>query len=171
LQNLFNTKDEDFHAKLRRSVANAFAMSTLVQFEPLVDSTITAFTDQLDQRFVDKPGPEGVLDFGMWLQYYAFDVIGQLTFSKRLGFVDEGRDVDNIISSLERTLDYVAVVSPSCAAVFSCLISLHLGGTDTLAGSFVCEESGATHVQRPRPHQHHRTCGDICQISYEKSFG
>lgn len=85
-------------------------MSTLVTFEPLVDTTTVAFLDQLKQRFCGLPGTQGTCDFGTWLQYYAFDVIGELTYSKRLGFVDRGVDVDHIIGNLERLLNYVSVV-------------------------------------------------------------
>ena len=85
-------------------------MSTLVQFEPLVDSTSTEFLKQLSQRYADRSDESGICDFGAWLQYYAFDVIGELTYSKRLGFVDGGVDVDNIIGSLEWFLGYAAVV-------------------------------------------------------------
>lgn len=82
-------------------------MSTLVNFEPLVDSTTTAFLKQLKDRYAT---PKQICDFGTWLQWYAFDVIGELTYSKRLGFVDRGTDVDNIISNLEWLLDYVSVI-------------------------------------------------------------
>jgi hypothetical protein len=108
LLTLFTSLDEKFHAKLRRAVSNAYAMSTLVQFEPLVDSTTMAFFDQIDSRFVDS---DVVCDFGTWLQYYAFDVIGEMTYSKRLGFIDRGEDVGNIIKQLGKFLDYAAVVS------------------------------------------------------------
>ncbi|GAM89095.1 hypothetical protein ANO11243_071300 [Dothideomycetidae sp. 11243] len=110
LRSLFNSTDEKFHAKLRRAVSNAYAMSTLLNFEPLVDSTTDAFITQLEQRFADRPGLDGVCDFGKWLQFYAFDVIGELTFSKRLGFVDKGIDAESIIGNLEWMLDYVSVV-------------------------------------------------------------
>jgi cytochrome P450 len=36
----------------------------------------------------------------------AFDVIGELTFSKPLGFLEKGGDVDGIIVALEHMLDY-----------------------------------------------------------------
>ncbi|KAL0262771.1 hypothetical protein SLS55_001744 [Diplodia seriata] len=104
---MFSTTDEAFHAKLRRAVSNAYAMSTIVQYEPLVDSTTTAFLAQLARRYADN---RVVCDFGTWLQYYSFDVIGELTYSKRLGFVDRGEDVDGIIRDLEWLLDYVAVI-------------------------------------------------------------
>jgi hypothetical protein len=59
-------------------------MSSLVQFEPIVDSTIEMFLEQLESRFEGKLGPDGIYDLGTWLQYYTFDVIGELPFSKRL---------------------------------------------------------------------------------------
>ncbi|RSL51504.1 hypothetical protein CEP54_011364 [Fusarium duplospermum] len=71
---LFTSTDTKFHAKLRRSVSSAYAMSTLV-----------------DMRFKDQQEP---CDFGKWLQFYAFDVIGELTYSK----------------SIEWMLDYASVV-------------------------------------------------------------
>ncbi|KEF54719.1 uncharacterized protein A1O9_09161 [Exophiala aquamarina CBS 119918] len=108
LQGMFNTTDEQYHAKLRRAVNNAYAMSTLVQFEPMVDSTSTEFLKQLARRYADKP--DHICDLGEWLQLYAFDVIGELTFSKRLGFVERGADVDHIISDLEKALGYFAVI-------------------------------------------------------------
>lgn len=110
LQSLFNTTDEQFHARLRKVISNAYAMSTLVTFEPLVDTTTIAFLEQLKRRFAGHLEDEGICDFGVWLQYYAFDVIGELTYSKRLGFVDRGVDVDHIIGNLERLLNYVSVV-------------------------------------------------------------
>lgn len=108
LLTLFTSLNEQMHARLRRSVSNAYAMSTLVQFEPLVDSTTVAFLDQLSKRFASRP--DSILNFGAWLQYYAFDVVGELTFSKRLGFVDKGEDVEGVIASIEAMLDYAAVV-------------------------------------------------------------
>lgn len=38
-------------------------------------------------------------------------MICELTYTKRMGFVDRGQDVENIISSLEWLLSYAAVVS------------------------------------------------------------
>lgn len=120
MHGLFNTTDEKFHGRLRRHAANAYAMSTLVQFEPLVDSTIEAFVKQIDQRFVDKPGDAGTMDFGTWLHYYAFDVIGELTFSKRLGFLEEAKDIDGIMRKLEDFLNYFAVVRCATMTPTSC---------------------------------------------------
>lgn len=109
LLTLFTSTDEGYHSKLRRAVSNAYAMSTLVQSEPYIDSTTTEFIRQIQSRFADKPGK--ICDLGFWLQLFAFDVIGELTYSKRLGFIENGIDVEGIISSIEGMLDYAAVVN------------------------------------------------------------
>lgn len=107
LFSLFSTTDEDFHAKYRRCVNNAFAMSSLVNYEPLVNSTLTYWLDKTEQMFA-QTGKS--CNFSQWLQFFAFDVIGDLTWSKRLGFVEGNQDVDNIIGFLGKFFDYVAPV-------------------------------------------------------------
>jgi hypothetical protein len=110
LTTLFTSTDELLHAKLRRATSNAYAMSSLVQFEPFVDSAIQTFLSQLRSRYIDSDEDNETLDFGKWLQLFAFDVICELTFSKRMGFIDRGEDVENVIENLQWTLDYAAPV-------------------------------------------------------------
>lgn len=107
LPSLFSAVDEAFHARLRRAVNNAFAMSSLVQYEPMVDETTELFLDQTDRLFV----AEGkTCDFSRWLQFYAFDVIGSITYSKRHGFVEKNEDIDGIIAQITRIFDYAAPI-------------------------------------------------------------
>jgi len=47
---------------------------------------------------------------GHWFQCYAFDVIGLITYSKRLGFLDRGEDVAGVIGALESHLKYATLV-------------------------------------------------------------
>ncbi|CAK1355293.1 Pisatin demethylase [Cercospora beticola] len=107
LQSLFSTKDEDFHAKYRRCVNNAFAMSSLVGYEPLVDSTMNAFIEQTRKRYAETGES---CRFSRWLQFFAFDVIGELTWSKRLGFVERDQDVEGIVGFVGAFLAYAAPV-------------------------------------------------------------
>lgn len=107
LPSLFSTKDEDFHAKYRRCVNNAFSMSSLVGYEPLVDSTMNAFIDETRRRYSDTGRS---CKFSRWLQFFAFDVIGELTWSKRLGFVEHDEDVEGIVGFIGKFLDYAAPV-------------------------------------------------------------
>ncbi|ESZ90950.1 cytochrome P450-like protein [Sclerotinia borealis F-4128] len=109
LPSLFSTTSEPFHAQLRRSVNAAFSMSTLVQYEPLVTRTTEIFLSRTAELFT-SPSDHSSCDFAKWLQFYAFDVIGEMTYSKRHGFLEENRDVDGIISYLGKLFDYVAPI-------------------------------------------------------------
>jgi cytochrome P450 len=86
-------------------------MSTLVEFEPFVDSTTQLFLSRIEELYTSSHSGEPALtcNLGKWLQYYAFDVIGELTFSKRFGFLDQGGDVDNIIAAFRRA-EYVVAL-------------------------------------------------------------
>ena len=107
LPSLFSTTDNDFHMQFRRCVNSAFAMSALVQYEPFVDNTTRLFLKQTERLYIDKPG---TCDFTQWLQFYAFDVIGEITYSKRHGFIERNEDVDGIVAYLTKLFLYVAPV-------------------------------------------------------------
>jgi hypothetical protein len=83
-------------------------MSSLVSYEPLVDRTTSTFIRQTEKMFADTGAS---CNFGRWLQFYAFDVIGQLTWSKGLGFLDRNEDVDGIVEFVAGFLEYAGVVS------------------------------------------------------------
>jgi hypothetical protein len=104
---IFATQDPVIHQTLKRPVANAYSLSALVSFESRVDSTMEVFCTQLKERFVDK---QQVCDLGKWLQMFAFDVIGELTFSKRLGFLESGEDVNGVMAGIWNTFKQTSLV-------------------------------------------------------------
>jgi hypothetical protein len=73
--NLFAQRDIKQHASARRHYANVYAMSSLVSYEPYVNNCIDIFTNRL--RVFSKSGE--AIDLSKWFQYYAFDVIGEIT--------------------------------------------------------------------------------------------
>jgi cytochrome P450 len=77
-------------------------MSSLVSYESYVDEC----TDLFSQRLQEVASVGAYADMGHWLQCYAFDVIGLITYSKRLGFLDRGEDVRGVIAALEDHLWY-----------------------------------------------------------------
>lgn len=107
LPSLFSTTSESFHAQLRRSVSSAFSMSTLIQYEPFVDSTTELFLSQTEKLYAETGNG---CNFSRWLQFYAFDVIGEMTYSKRHGFLEDNKDVDGIIDYIANLFDYVAPI-------------------------------------------------------------
>lgn len=103
--NLFSTRDERFHRDQKRPVANSYSMTSLLEMEARVDSCTEIFLSQMNQLASSRD----TIDLGTWLQYYAFDVVGEFTFAKKLGFLEEGRDIDQMIESIEGMLVYASL--------------------------------------------------------------
>jgi hypothetical protein len=110
------TVDEAQHAAMKRPIAQAYSLSTLVEFEPFIDSTTAVLFSRLDELFANS---NKICDLGEWLQFYAFDVIGELTFSKRLGFLQQGQDVEGIMASIAANFDWCWVVGQAPILVCS----------------------------------------------------
>lgn len=101
---VFSVRDEKRHKGLKRPVANAYSMSTLVELEPMTDDCIEILQRKLD-------GMQGKdFDLGEWLQWYSFDVITSVTFSNCMGFMEQERDIQGIIEAIEGRLAYNSVV-------------------------------------------------------------
>ncbi|KAJ3543615.1 hypothetical protein NM208_g3485 [Fusarium decemcellulare] len=103
---LFMDRDPNRHAQNRRQFQDTFSMSSLVTYEPYVDNCIGVFS----QRLHEMSGTGLPFDMGYWFQCYAFDVIGMITYSKRLGFLDVGEDIGGVIRALEEMLSYSSMV-------------------------------------------------------------
>lgn len=62
--------------------------------EPFADDAIDIFLEAMKELEGQK------VDFGTWLQWYAFDVISAMTFHRRFGFMEERRDIENMIGDI-----------------------------------------------------------------------
>lgn len=79
-------------------------MTSLRDIEPLIDTCSDIFVDSL-RSLCGSP-----IDLGTWLQWYAFDTIGAITFQDRFGFMEQRKDVGNMISGIEAGLCYASLV-------------------------------------------------------------
>ncbi|KAL4752995.1 hypothetical protein BDW72DRAFT_201954 [Aspergillus terricola var. indicus] len=95
--NLFSERVSQRHAENRRKVASMYSMSSPVAYEPYVDDCIAVFKQRLDEISAQSK----TVDMAHWLQCYAFDVIGKITFGSRFGFLDAGNDVGGVMKSIE----------------------------------------------------------------------
>lgn len=80
-------------------------MSSIKSLEPFADECSEIFINAMK----DMEGQK--IDLGAWLQWYAFDVIGAITFQRRFGFMEKREDVLGMIAGLEDGLRYAGVVS------------------------------------------------------------
>lgn len=117
---LFSLQDEKMHGARRRNVANAYALSTLLGMEEYVDQCSTLLLRQFEKFAKNKE----IVDISPWLQYYAFDVVGELGafssflssdlgFGKKFGFIEAGKDI-GWIGMIEEILLYLTWVYFSC---------------------------------------------------------
>ncbi|THX16603.1 cytochrome P450 [Aureobasidium pullulans] len=98
---LFAEKDEKLHGKQRSLISSAYSMTSLKDLEPYVDDSVKRFLDAMSER------QNQVVDMGKWAQLFAFDVIGEITFSKSFGFMDAQAD-DGSFAQIEGALQSAA---------------------------------------------------------------
>ena len=123
--NLLTQLDVQLHANRRRQINSIYSTSALLNIEYQVDDVLHNFLGKLD-NFV-KSG--ATIDMSEWLQLYTFDTIGALTvgthshptnktkadtitakFGKPFGFLDQGIDIADIMSTIHTYSRYGAVM-------------------------------------------------------------
>lgn len=92
-RDVFSETSNEKHAVERRKTSNMYAMSSLVSYEPFVDKINDEFMTALESHA--KNGRE--FDLFTWMQFYAFDVIGEITFGRSFGLVGEGKDDSGLL--------------------------------------------------------------------------
>ena len=103
---LFTDRNIKRHAESRRLYASLYTQTALLSYEGYADDCADIFVQRLSE--IAEKGE--AVDLGHWLQCYAFDVIGAITYGKRFGFLDEGRDLGNTMRALDRNMVYSTLV-------------------------------------------------------------
>lgn len=89
-----------------RSVASAYTLSNIVKSEPYIDNAIEIFEKRLDELAEAKKPVE----FENWFNYMAFDIVGEVAFSSRFGFLESGKDVGGAIANSRVLTIYIVVM-------------------------------------------------------------
>ena len=97
---LLSSLDERWHDQQRRLINSAFNLSSILKYEPWVDDTIDLFQHQIRTRFANKDGQDGIVNLHTWFAFFAADVISNLTYGQRTGFLQAGVDVEGIQSGI-----------------------------------------------------------------------
>ncbi|KAK5065098.1 hypothetical protein LTR84_000934 [Exophiala bonariae] len=109
--NIFSTTDRVHHGKLRRTVANSFALSTLVHYEPYVTDALASLLLQLDSRFSGEYNEKGIFDLADWCRFFALDVVSSLTQGRPYGLLEAGYDHIGVIQAQVKFLQYFTVTN------------------------------------------------------------
>ncbi|KAK4953238.1 hypothetical protein LTR10_008944 [Elasticomyces elasticus] len=101
---VFSVRDETRHKGIKRPIAGAYSMSTMKELEPMNDECSAILLRKLDGMVGQS------IDLGRWVHWYAFDVITSITFSNRMGFMEQEKDIQSIIAAIEGRLVYNSIV-------------------------------------------------------------
>lgn len=93
---------------MRSVVASGYSNSSIVKSEAYIDKTIQLLEQRLDGFSQKKEEP---FELGLWLSFLAWDILGEVTFSTRFGFLDQGRDIGNSIKNNFGLAVYVTLTS------------------------------------------------------------
>lgn len=103
---IFTEVREEVHAR-KKKVANVpYSMAAMQRLGPFIDDTIDMFAGRLE-RFA---AGSGRVDLGDWLHYFAFDVLGEVAFGRKFGFLEEGRDIEDAIRVIDDSQRYNGIV-------------------------------------------------------------
>lgn len=110
---IFTEYREEVHAQKKRVANVPYSMAAMQQLSPFINDTIELFMRKIDEHRAAGvgAGPKGkVFDLGAYLHYFAFDVLGEVAFSRSFGFLAEGRDVDSAIKTIDQSQAYNGIV-------------------------------------------------------------
>ncbi|KAG6889134.1 hypothetical protein C0995_003494 [Termitomyces sp. Mi166 len=107
---IFNTRDRNEHARKRKIVAHIFSQKSVFEFEPHIRAHVTSLINQWDRLFdsavkggrgTEGEGWEGrdgrlYVDCLLWMNYIAFDIVGDLAFGAPFGMIEAAKDVAKV---------------------------------------------------------------------------
>ena len=93
---IFTETREAVHAVKKRYASNPYSMASMQSLSSYIEDTERLLMKKLDERCTTR---EGLCDLGAWLHYFAFDVLGEIAFSKKFGFLECGYDLEGAIKN------------------------------------------------------------------------
>lgn len=97
-----NPKEKTARSK---AFASGYTLSNMLRTEEHVTRTISKLLDWMDQHAADQ----APMDLDLFFSYTAFDIIGEVLFSRPFGFVDKGADIDGTLHVGQPINAYAAV--------------------------------------------------------------
>jgi len=110
IQNIFSTRSNEFHSKNVKPVQKLYSLKNALQIESIMDDNLRTLCSQLDARFVEGANKDQTCDIADWISFFAWDFLGDMTWSKRIGFMQQGTDVGDMLGTAERVMRYFSVV-------------------------------------------------------------
>ncbi|TGJ87870.1 hypothetical protein E0Z10_g895 [Xylaria hypoxylon] len=109
--NIFSETDSAAFIQMKKPVAKHFSMNGVLPFQNHIDSVLAHFVRKIDERYGDAGDEEtDAFDFGKWMLYLAWDMVGKVTYGKRIGYLDYGYDFDGTLRKSQKAVDYTVTI-------------------------------------------------------------
>jgi hypothetical protein len=110
IQNIFSTRSNEFHSKGVKPIQKLYGLQNALQIESIMDENLCTLCAQLESRFMEGANRGKTCDIADWVSFFAWDFVGDMTWSRRIGFMEQGLDVGDMLGTAERVMRYFSVV-------------------------------------------------------------
>lgn len=104
-QTPMSATDPKEQVRRTKNLAAGFALSHVIKSEPYIDDCIRL----LKKHFSGFAASGKPAHLDEWFNYMAFDVIGEVVFSQRFGFLEAGKDLGGSIANSRLLVPYVTM--------------------------------------------------------------
>ena len=104
---IFTETREEVHAVKKRYASNPYSMATMHGCAGYIEDTERLLVKKLDGMCDSK---DQYCNLGDYLHYYAFDVLGEIAFSRKFGFLEAGYDLEKAIKTIDDMQWYDGIV-------------------------------------------------------------
>ncbi|KAH6616598.1 cytochrome P450 [Boeremia exigua] len=104
-QTPMSATDPKEQVRRSKNLAAGFALSHVIKSEPYIDGCIRL----LKTRLLESARSEKQVHLDEWFNYMAFDIIGEVIFSQRFGFLEAGKDLGGSIANSRLLVPYVTM--------------------------------------------------------------
>ena len=94
-------------AVTQRKIAKGYALSSIIKAESEFDLAIERLEHQIN-KLVDM---KGIVSLDEWFTYFAYDIVGQITFSQAFGFLEHGKDIGDCIATSHTLVPYLSIMA------------------------------------------------------------
>jgi hypothetical protein len=95
--NMFTEPRLSFHGKMRRPIAQLYSNTNLLSYEPYVETCNKMLVNILKEHA--RKGDQ--FDMRELMQWFAFDVIGEITIGSRFGLMEDVGDKTGVVKSID----------------------------------------------------------------------
>lgn len=102
-RDFFTAIDPAYHAQLRRRFGHMYSMTTMRSYEPFVGDCISSLLEKFDT--LASSGK--IFNLQYWMQCFAFDNAGAITYSVPAGFLgSDEKEVHTIINKIDAAISF-----------------------------------------------------------------